>query len=377
LNVFYKFSFKKVEPVFKIRILIFLILKQVFFIPFSKILMNDLFLQALHCRNSSSRVPIWLMRQAGRHLASYRALRARYSFLEMCHEPDLIASVTQLPLNAYQMDAAILFSDILVIPEAMGVGLRFEDKVGPIIERPLGAIEDIQQLPLPHDISTLNFVAKGIQQLIPQLQVPLIGFCGAPFTMASYMIEGKSSRDLKKTKLWMLTNPESFHSLLSLLAKWAIAYLRLQITAGVQAIQIFDSWANALAHSQFREFSLFYLKQIIEGIRDTGVPVILFCRGSSVFAPQLATLQPAGISLDWNCRVSSIREQVPTSIALQGNLDPDLLYAPLSVLEQEAKSIVADMKGDQGFIFNLGHGIAPDVTETAVKKLVDSVRAFS
>jgi uroporphyrinogen decarboxylase len=334
--------------------------------------MNDIFLQTLNCRNTSG-PPVWLMRQAGRHLASYRALRQRYSLLQMCHEPDLITQVTLLPIEAYGMDAAILFSDILVVAEAMRVGLRFEDQVGPIIERPILNRHDIEALPSP-DAFTLQFVAQGIRQLQAQLQVPLIGFCGAPFTVASYMIEGKTSRDLKKTKRWMLADPQGFHALLQKIASWSVAYLKLQIEAGVDAIQIFDSWANTLSYYSFREFSLAYLQELLEGIRHTSIPTLLFCRGSSVFAPQLAELQPAGIGLDWNCQMAAMRRLIPHPIALQGNLDPDILYAPLLQIEREVQRLLDEMEGDPGFIFNLGHGIAPDVSEEAVKTLVQCVK---
>jgi uroporphyrinogen decarboxylase len=306
-------------------------------------------------------------------MSSYRALRKRYSFLSMCHEPDLIAQTTLLPIQAYGMDAAILFSDILVVAEAMGVGLRFEEQVGPLIERPIQSRQQIKALPSP-DPSKLTFVAQGIRQLKSQLHVPLIGFCGAPFTVASYMIEGKTSRDLKKTKRWMFQDPQGFHALLKKIGDWSICYLKLQIEAGVDAIQIFDSWANSLAHHPFREFSLRYLQYLLNGIRDTKIPTLLFCRGSSVFAPQLAELQPAGIGLDWNCHLSHIRHSIPKTIALQGNLDPDTLYAPLSRLESEVQRLLDEMEGDPGYIFNLGHGIAPDVSEEAVHTLVDCVK---
>ena len=318
--------------------------------------------------------PVWLMRQAGRHMQAYRDLRERYSFLQMCHEPDLITHVTLLPIQAYQVDAAILFSDILVIPEAMGIGLRFEDKIGPLIERPVRNLQDIEQLPSP-DMTKLQFVAEGIRQLKSVLDVPLIGFCGAPFTVASYMIEGKTSRDLKNTKMWMLRDPVAFHLLLRKIADWSIAYLKLQIEAGVDAIQIFDSWANSLSYSGFQEFSLAYLKMILDALRPYQIPVILFCRGSSVFAPELATLCPDGIGLDWNCHIGQMRRHIPATIALQGNLDPHILYAPLHKLEMEVKAILEHMKDDSRFIFNLGHGIAPDVTEEAVKTLVDCVKS--
>lgn len=335
--------------------------------------MDDLFLQALQGCNVSGRPPVWLMRQAGRHLASYRALRKRYSFLQMCHEPELIAQVTLLPIDAYQMDAAILFSDILVIAEAMGLGLRFEDQVGPLIERPITTRQDVETLPLP-DMTKLHFVAQGIQQLKSQLQVPLIGFCGAPFTVASYLIEGKTSRDLKKTKRWMFQDPDSFHALLKVIADWSIAYLLMQVKAGVNAIQLFDSWANSLAHHQFREFSLAYLNYLLAGIKQTHIPVILFCRGSSVFAPQLAELRPHGIGLDWNCQMAQMRRLIPCPTALQGNLDPDILYSPPSRLEAEVQRLLDDMKGDPAFILNLGHGVAPDVSEEAVRRLVECVK---
>jgi len=291
----------------------------------------------------------------------------------MCHEPELIAQVTLLPMEAYEMDAAILFSDILLVPEAMGVGLRFEDQTGPIIERPLLTLEDIERLPLP-DPSTLQFVAQGIVQLKPKLNVPLIGFCGAPFTVASYMIEGKTSGHLKKTKRWMFKDPHGFHTLLKKIADWSVAYLMLQIQAGVEAIQVFDSWAHCLAYHSFREFSFTYFKYLLDGIRHTGIPAILFCRGSSVFAPQLAELEPAAISLDWNCRMADMRRFIPSSIALQGNLDPDTLYAPLPHLESEVDRLLDEMAGDRGFIFNLGHGIGADVSEEAVHRLVACVK---
>lgn len=292
----------------------------------------------------------------------------------MCHEPELIAQATLLPIDAYGMDAAILFSDILMIPEAMGVGLQFGEQTGPLIERPLLRADDVDRLPFPGDLSELDFVSQGIKLLKSRLTVPLIGFCGAPFTVASYMIEGKSSRDLKKTKQWMYRDPASFHSLLAKIADWSIAYLKLQVASGVDAVQIFDSWANYLAHHQFREFSLAYLQRILNGIASTGVPAILFCRGSSVFAPQLAELHPAVIGLDSNCRAAAMRQVIPSTIALQGNLDPDILYAPLSKIKSEVNQLLDEMEGDRGFILNLGHGVAPDVPEEAVRALVNCVK---
>jgi len=334
--------------------------------------MNPLFLDALKCKNDS-RPPVWLMRQAGRYMPEYRALRAKYSFLEMCHNPELIAEVTQLPLHSFGMDAAILFSDILVIPEALGVGLRFDEGKGPIIERPISTLADIQALPSPSIPESLKYVADGIKLVKPQLNVPLIGFCGAPFTVASYMIEGKSSRDLRKTKQLMVRDPKAFSLLLDKIADCSIDYLNMQIDAGVDALQIFDSWAYFLSHSHFREFSLAYLNKILKGLK-ADIPVILFCRGSSIFAPQLAEISPAGISLDWQSDIVKMREQIPSHIALQGNLDPDILYGSHETIRKEVKTILNGMKDDRGFIFNLGHGMIPDIPCDAVRVLVETIK---
>lgn len=337
--------------------------------------MNTLLIDALHCRNHS-RPPIWIMRQAGRYMPEYRELRKRYSFLEMCHHPELIAKVTQLPIQAFGMDAAILFSDILVIPEALKVGLKFEDGVGPIIERPLSSPESIKKLPHIDMKEALNYVKQGISLLKPSLEVPLIGFCGAPFTLASYMIEGKASQNLLKTKQWMLRDPDSFHALLDLLAECAISFLEMQVEAGVQAVQIFDSWAGVLGYAQFKEFSLAYLDKIMKKIQPK-VPVILFCKGSSTFAFDIAKISPNAISVDWNANLSAMRPTIPPTIALQGNLDPDILYGPTATIKNEASRLLQSMHGDPGFIFNLGHGITPDTPVEAVRTLVECVKTSS
>ena len=335
---------------------------------------SSLIIDALHCKNKQ-RAPVWIMRQAGRYMPEYRALRAKYSFLEMCHHPELIAKITQLPLMSFGMDAAILFSDILVIPEALGMGLHFDDGVGPIIDRPLHSAKDVEALPNINMKEALNYVVKGIDLLLPELKVPLIGFCGAPFTLASYMIEGKSSKDLLKTKQWMFRDPISFHLLLEKLTDHCVDYLEAQIEAGVEAIQIFDTWAGMLAYTQFYEFSLQYLEKIIKRLHSK-VPVILFCRGSSYFAPDMAKISPNAISVDWNAHLPTLRKLIPSNIALQGNLDPDILYASHETIKRETKSLLDSMKGDPGYIFNLGHGITPLVPVEAVKVLVNTVKNY-
>ncbi len=334
---------------------------------------NNLLLDALHCKNEGP-VPVWLMRQAGRWLPEYRALRTKYTFLEMCHQPELIAQVTQLPIHDFGMDAAILFSDILVIPEALGLGLRFEENVGPIFEHPLSTAADVDNLPKANMREKLQYVTDGIRLLKPELKVPLIGFCGAPFTMASYMIEGKSGPDLHKTKRWMLRDPSSFHRLLQRLADCAIEYLEMQIEAGVQAVQIFDTWAGRLAYEQFREFSLFYFDKILRHVKSK-VPVILYSKGTAAYLPDIAKINPNALSLDWNAHLTTVRRMLPPTIAIQGNLDPDILYAPLNVVRKETYRILEEMDGHPGFIFNLGHGLAPDTPIDAVRALVDCVHS--
>lgn len=336
--------------------------------------MNELFLRALHCENSE-RPPIWLMRQAGRYMPEYRAIREKYAFLDMCHQPELAAEITLLPIKTFGFDAAIIFSDILVIAEALDMGLRFEENVGPIIERPLKTDADVDYLPKPDIKDKLGYVFAAIRLAVKQLNVPLIGFCGAPFTVASYMIEGGTSKDFKKTKMWMLKNPKKFHQILERITDLTIDYLNYQVDAGAQALQIFDSWAHVLAFRQFQEFSAAYQERILAGLKKK-VPVILFSRGSSVFAEQMSAIGPQGISLDWNANLTGIRKLVGPNIALQGNLDPDILFAPQPIVKEETLNLLRSMRGDRGYIFNLGHGIKPETPVESVRTLVETVHNF-
>ncbi len=330
--------------------------------------MNKRLLHALQGTNNG-RPPVWLMRQAGRYQKEYRAIKESYSFLEMVHTPEIAAEVTMLPIKQFGMDAAILFSDILTVAEAFGVGLRFEGGVGPVIDRPIMSRADI-----PQQLGDLSYVGDAIKLLLPELDVPLIGFAGAPFTVASYMIEGGSSRDLKNTKKWMLKDPEGFHMLLETLTEATISYLRLQADAGVQALQLFDSWAMHLSFPHFEEFSLRYMKKIADGL-NRDLPMILFCRGSSVFAPEMASIG-CGIGLDWNCSLPQMRQKIP-HLTLQGNLDPFVLYAPHETIRKEVTNLLDAMNGDPAYIFNLGHGISPDMSVDAVRCLVDTVKEWS
>lgn len=336
--------------------------------------MNTLFLDALAKKNHIGRPPVWLMRQAGRYMPEYRAIRSRYSFLEMCHKPEIAAEVTQLPIKRFGFDAAILFSDILVVCEALGIPIHFEEGVGPIIGNPIVSNADIHNLQIGEVSSILGYVGEAIKLVKSQISVPLIGFCGAPFTVASYLIEGRSSHDLKKTKKWLFQNPENLHHLLEKITICTLDYLKMQIASGVDAIQIFDSWACFLGPEQFRSFSFAYLKRILNELSPLKIPIILFCRGSASFLPQLVELQPAGISIDWSCDLSQIRQSIPSSIALQGNLDPFILYSSPDSIRKEVGKLLKCMQGDPAYIFNLGHGVFPDISVDAVQTLVDTIK---
>lgn len=330
--------------------------------------MNKRLLDALHYRNEG-RPPVWLMRQAGRYMPEYRALREKHSFLELCHNPELILEVTLQPLSRYPLDAAILFSDILVLLEPFGVKVTFEDQIGPVLE-PQASLENISAEKV---LSTLDYVSQGIRLLKRELNVPLLGFAGAPFTLASYLIEGRTSRDWFKTKKMMFQEPERFHKLLDMLADAAIVYLNMQIKAGVDAIQLFDSWAHCLALPQFREFSMHYMDKILKGLPPE-IPKIIFCRGSSVFAPELVSINPTCISVDWNADISKLA--IPPPIAVQGNLDPAVLMGNEATIQRETLQILRSMENHPGYIFNLGHGITPQIKPEAVATLIETVRNF-
>ncbi len=334
--------------------------------------MNERFLRALAGKNFD-RPPVWLMRQAGRYLPEYRALRSGYSFMQMVQNPELIAEVTRLPLRRFDFDAAIIFSDILLIADALGCGLHFVEGKGPLMRRRVQTAEDVQNLPPVHVEEAFGFLAEAIRVLVSELKVPLIGFCGGAFTVASYMVEGGSNRELETTKRWMRGDPSSFHALLETITEVSIAYLRMQVAAGAKALQIFDTWANALSHPHFLDFSLAYLDRMLRGVADLNVPVILYCRGSSLFAKDLAGLLPAGISLDWNGHLPAIRRELGPGICLQGNLDPYALFAPKEVVCKEVNAMLSSMRGDPGYIFNLGHGILPGTPIESVETLLECV----
>src|SRR5574343_507187 len=332
----------------------------------------------LKAKNSeiTERPPVWMMRQAGRFMKEYWDIKNKYSFLEMCKTPEIAADVTMLPIDLLDVDAAILFSDILVTAEAMGGQLSFEAGVGPLFANPVKNKADIDALLVDGTEDRLKYVADAIKVIQQRLNgtKPLIGFAGAPFTVMSYLIEGGSSKDFKKTKLFIHNQPALAHKLLQKIADVTVMYLNMQIAAGVNALQLFDSWALALSWDDYNEFSHRYNAQIISKLNRTGIPIISFCKGSSGFAPLMAEAKPDVISIDWNADLLNIKNALPSNIAVQGNLDPFLLYADKKVIKERIHRLFDRMKGTNGFIFNLGHGIMPDIPFDNVKYAIDTVR---
>ena len=338
-------------------------------------LQNDLLIRAA-LSQPTERPPVWMMRQAGRFMPEYWEIKNRYSFLEMCKTPELAADVTMLPVDLLGIDAAILFSDILVTPEAMGGDLSFEQNVGPRFSNPVRTQADVDNLQTDC-LPKLQYVADAIKVIQQRLQgsIPLIGFAGAPFTILSYLVEGGSSKDFKLTKLMLNNEPQMAHAILQKIADVTIAYLNMQIEAGVNAVQLFDSWALALSWNDYKEFAHHYNSYIIANLKRT-VPVISFCKGSSVFAPIMAEAKPDVISVDWNADLKNIKQALPSGIAVQGNLDPFVLYADQSVIKKKILELFERMRGEEGFIFNLGHGIMPDIPFANVKYAIDLVKEF-
>lgn len=324
------------------------------------------FLSALQGKGQGA-PPVWFMRQAGRYLPEYQEIRQKYPLRELFLNPELAAQITCLPVDSLGVDAAILFSDIMVIGLALGLELDFQE--GPVL-RPLISPQNVASCVF--DLEPLLPVQKTIELLRPALRVPLIGFAGAPFTVATYLIEQKHNESCFSTKKWMYQDPASFAQLLEKIEQATLAYLTMQIDAGVQAVQIFDSWAQVLSFEQFKMYCLpFYLKVIETVKKQRNIPVILFMRGISSYLSQLTQLDVA-LSLDWQTSLFSVRQQ--SSQTLQGNLDPDLLFAPISTIQRATKTLLKSMENDSGFILNLGHGIKPKTPVEAVRCIVDIVQ---
>ena len=346
-------------------------------------LKNDRFLRAL-ARQPVDRTPVWMMRQAGRYLPEYRKIRNQAGdFMSLCKNTDLACEVALQPIDRFNFDAAILFSDILTIPDAMGLGLYFVEGEGPKFHKPLRTETDINDLNIVDTKRDLKYVTDAVSLIRRELngRVPLIGFSGSPWTLATYMIEGQSSRDFPNIKMMLYKQPESLHQLLDKLALSVIDYLNAQISSGAQAVQIFDTWGGVLSHDAYAEFSLAYMKKIVNGLvrhsEGRDVPVILFTKGGGQWLELLADTGCDGIGLDWTTDIGSARRRVGDRVALQGNMDPAVLRSDQSSIEYQVKSILQSYGTGVGHIFNLGHGITPDIDPNNVKVFVDAVHQYS
>ena len=344
---------------------------------------NDRFLRAL-LREPVDRTPIWMMRQAGRYLPEYRELRASAgSFMDLCTNPELACEVTLQPLRRYPMDAAILFSDILTIPDAMGLGLHFVEGEGPRFHKPVRTAADIEALSVVDAARDLKYVMDAVVTIRRELNgsVPLIGFSGSPWTLATYMVEGASSRDFARVKTLAFNQPELIHQLLSVLADSVTDYLRCQIESGAQAVQIFDTWGGALSSEAYREFSLQYMQRIVANLprehEGRRVPVILFTKNGGLWLESMAETGADCLGLDWTADIGSARARVGDRVALQGNMDPAFLRASPQRIREEVGSILASFGSGSGHIFNLGHGITPDIDPDRVTAFVDAVQELS
>ena len=346
-------------------------------------LKNDRFLRAL-ARQPVDKTPVWMMRQAGRYLPEYRQVRAQAGdFMSLCKNTELACEVTLQPLERFELDAAILFSDILTIPDAMGLGLYFAEGEGPKFRKPVRTEADIDQLQVINTASDLGYVTDAVSMIRRELngRVPLIGFSGSPWTLATYMIEGQSSRDFVRAKTMLYTQPEVLHQLLEKLSLSVIDYLNAQILAGAQVVQIFDTWGGALSHDAYLEFSLDYMKKIVAGLikhadgRD--VPVILFTKGGGHWLEAMADSGCDCLGLDWTVDIGAAKDRVGSKVALQGNMDPAVLRSDRSGIESEVKTILTSFGEGQGHVFNLGHGITPDINPDNVKIFIDAVHQFS
>ena len=346
-------------------------------------LKNDRLLKAL-LRQPVDVTPVWMMRQAGRYLPEYCALRKRAgSFLKMCKTPELATEITLQPLQRFPLDAAIIFSDILTIPDAMGLGLYFVEGKGPGFERPIQSASDINKLSVPDIDKHLDYVMATIGMVRQELdgKIPLIGFSGSPWTLATYMVEGKSSKEFAKIKTLLFDHPALLHQLLDVLAQSIIAYLNAQIIAGAQAIMIFDTWGGILTTRDYSEFSLKYMAQILTRLirehEGRQVPVILFTKGSGAWLEQIADTGCDAVGIDWTIDIGSARERVGARVALQGNMDPCVLYASPDRIRKEVKTILESYGKNNGHVFNLGHGIHPQIDPLHVAAFIDAVHELS
>ncbi|MFE7061480.1 uroporphyrinogen decarboxylase [Sutcliffiella sp. NPDC057660] len=337
---------------------------------------NDTFLKA--CRGEETdHVPLWYMRQAGRSQPEYRKIKEKYSLFEITHQPELCAYVTKLPVDQYNVDAAILYKDIMSPLPAIGVDVEIKSGIGPVIDNPIRSVQDVEKLGEINPEEDVPYVLDTIKLLTQeQLDVPLIGFAGAPFTLASYMIEGGPSKNYNKTKAFMYAEPKAWFALMDKLADMTITYVKSQINAGAKAIQIFDSWVGALNVEDYRYFIKPVMNRIFSSLKEENVPLIMFGVGASHLANEWHDLPLDVVGLDWRLPIAEARQRGITK-TVQGNLDPAILLAPWEVIEEKAKAILDQGMQQPGYIFNLGHGVFPEVNPDTLKRLAQFVHDYS
>ncbi|SEF60119.1 uroporphyrinogen decarboxylase [Nitrosomonas ureae] len=346
-------------------------------------LKNDTLLRAL-LKQPVEYTPVWLMRQAGRYLAEYNATRARAGdFLALCKNPGFATEVTMQPLARFPLDAAILFSDILTIPDAMGLGLYFSHGEGPMFERPLREEKEIRALKIPDPGKELRYVMDAVSEIRKALdnRIPLIGFSGSPFTLACYMVEGRGGTEFREIKTMLYQRPELLHHILDVNAKAVTAYLNAQIESGAQIVMIFDTWGGALSHGAYQEFSLRYMQQIIAGLKrdheGMRIPKIVFTKGGGLWLELIADIGCDAVGLDWTIDIGEARRRVGDKVALQGNLDPSVLFASPEVIAAEVEKILLSYGAGSGHVFNLGHGISQFTPPENAAALVEAVHTLS
>ena len=345
-------------------------------------LKNDRLIRAL-LRQPVDTTPVWIMRQAGRYLPEYRATREKAGdFLTLCKTPELACEVTLQPLDRFDLDAAILFSDILTIPDAMGLGLQFKEGDGPSFSNPVRSKSDISKLAIPDPQRELRYVIEAVALIRRELngRVPLIGFSGSPWTLATYMVEGGSSKEFSKIKGLLYSDPEALAQLLDIVSASVAAYLNAQIEAGVQVVMIFDTWGGTLTPELYRRYSLAPMADIVQKLKrthdDQTIPVIIFSKGANHSLVEMAATGTDAVGLDWTINIRDAKKLVGDRVALQGNLDPTVLYSSPTAIQKEVKKILSDYAEPTGHVFNLGHGIHPGIDPNNVKALVDCVHEF-
>lgn len=346
-------------------------------------LKNDTFLRAL-LRQPTEYTPVWIMRQAGRYLPEYNATRKRAgSFLGLAKNPDFATEVTLQPLERFPLDAAILFSDILTVPDAMGLGLYFAEGEGPKFERPVRDEAAVRALQVPEPRETLGYVLDAVKQIRGALdgKVPLIGFSGSPYTLACYMVEGGGSDDFRTIKTMLYARPDLLHHILDINARAVIAYLNAQIEAGAQAVMVFDTWGGALSDAAYHEFSLEYLRRVIAGLHRSWqgqtIPSIVFTKGGGLWLEDIAAIGCNAVGLDWTVDIGKARQRIGDRVALQGNLDPNVLFSPPATIAAQVGHVLRQFGNGSGHVFNLGHGVSQFTPPEHVGALVEAVHSLS